>query len=120
MVKKKKRAIIAGYWKMEGRGGGWGSQKKFLLSLLLSACFPQRTFLLFFLKQLGNIFKSRRWLFLPPPCKPILGSWMAEVAIIIPGAIERGGETQPGDLVCPKGVVEGCARETLKIPTSVT
>ncbi len=27
---------------------------------------------------------------------------------------------QPGGLVCPKGVVEGCGRETLKIPTSVT
>ncbi len=27
---------------------------------------------------------------------------------------------QPGALVCPKGVVAGCGRETLKVPTSVT
>ncbi len=28
--------------------------------------------------------------------------------------------SQSGGLVSPKGVVEGCERETLKIPTSVT
>ncbi len=28
--------------------------------------------------------------------------------------------SQSGGLVSPKGVVEGCGRETLKIPTSVT
>ena len=28
--------------------------------------------------------------------------------------------SQSGGLVCPKGVVEGCGKETLKIPTSVT
>ena len=41
------------------------------------------------------------------------------------GGERRGGTTvvsvtQSGGLVSPKGVVEGCGRDTLKIPTSVT
>ena len=27
---------------------------------------------------------------------------------------------QPGGLVCPKGIIEVCGRETRKVPTSVT
>ncbi len=39
---------------------------------------------------------------------------------LVSGVCSGMGMAQSGGLVSPKGVVEGCGKETLKIPTSVT
>ncbi len=56
----------------------------------------------------------------------MVGGWLAEEEETGEGeetgflSPSRHVPTQPGALVCPKGVVEGCKRKTLKVPTSVT
>ena len=91
-------------------GGGDGAHRKSFFCLCCCLLAFHRE--LFSLRNWETSSRDDDGFFFPPPCKPILGSWIAEVAIIIPGAIERGGESpshakKKNPLACCPGYKEG-------------